>query len=331
MSNLPQHWNVPITQTQTIGNQNWVVNPQTSTAWPWTAQSVFVPHAEEPQACFDINGNPTVTATCKAAEIFSDVLVIASSFYMTHGLHGKNYTIHTEYDLNDIERQPIRSQEIISKAFQSSTLAFDNKLKRLELVITHPIDSPISNIGALLDDSFQFVQDKSLFLNTLVSRLIPIVNYTLDDISGSSGKKLYANLTFKASLLAGILPIVHASNLVFNNVLAPSKKEYAYVLSHLNEEYLITDKTIFPEIQNIFTPEYGYLTLKQGLQPKDFKLFGATSEDLKAKLVDLCVPGTNPALFVDYFVDSLVFDQRILDVEDRANSIFKYLLETNYI
>jgi hypothetical protein len=271
--------------------------------------------------------------------VSSDSIIKPLDYSLSH----KNYICFVEQDFTDLALSVNTVSMLQNNKKRYGILAYDIKLNRLELTSVMPEEETIANLENLLDDQMNIKQDKTEFLSSLYGRRIPFVNCTVTSLSSSyyqppvvssadfPEKSANFSLELEHSEEIGLMPFVHLSNLVFNNLLPPTKAEVAECLKQLNAEVLLTNKSQLPAVQSTFSPEYGYLTLKHPAvvkkhlrEPIDY-----TKEGLEELLTKICVEASNPKPFVQELLNSMSLDQRILNIEDRAVVVIKSLIEQN--
>lgn len=324
-------------------NQQWNwQNQQPQIYGPGNSGTYWTTYNEHMQPT-NLNVFDKVTMTFSGKPYFGDRVVASSTLgkMFTYSLVGKNYHCFIEQDFTDLALQVNQISVLHEKKKRYGILAFDVDLNRFELSSILPEDEPKANLEAILDDNLNFKPDKSEYIASLYGRLVPFVNckiisssYSTNPKLSADGNKLLGDLTieFEHSDTAGIVPFLHLSNLIFGNLLSPTKTEVLESLQKLDLEAICASKKEFPAVQVMHSPEYSYLTLKHPSVVKQHlrsSTIPYTKEGLENFLSLICVEGSNPKPFVQELLNCMCLDQRILNVEDKAVVVIKNLIEQN--
>lgn len=243
-----------------------------------------------------------------------------------------NYHCFIEQDFSSLNRNVSNIHAIKNSAFRFGVLAIDTKCNRLEFVSIIPQSDPTAGLDALLSDNLTIKADKTEFIASLYGRHCPFVRVEPRSITSDSTLKIgNSTVSFESSYRSGIVPTVHLSNLIFGELIPADKKDVGAVLENLTTEVLVLQKEKFPKIQKYFSPEYGYLSLREDIEIKSLvrKCDNYTKIGLISLLADICVPNSNIEPFVSELLASMSLDQRILNIEDYAMVIIKSLIERN--
>ncbi len=259
-------------------------------------------------------------------EIIKNKLFNLLSEPITYDRVSNTYIVLIENDLQDEIANFTQIKDFFKTRRGLMVIAYDMLLNRLEFSSICKEDEPISNIDMLLDHKLQIKIDKTEYFASLKSRFMPIVNYKLSSIEGSD------NIVLERNIKAGLLPVVHTPNYVYNlqtSKKEPTQKASKLLDSLLCEGYLI-NKEGLPEIQQYFSPEYAYLSFKNKEEiTKALKVFDKSKQGLINLLQNITVPGTSVTSFVEAVISQCALNQSVINIEEYAYITIRNLIETN--
>lgn len=101
----------------------------------------------------------------------------------------------------------------------------------------------------------------------------------------------------------------------------------------MSSEVYLVNKSVLPDIQPYFSPEYSYLSF---LNDKTYILkalqtFDKSKKGLIDLLTNITVAGTNVLPFVDLVIDYCALNQAINDIEGYTYIMIRNLIESNII
>ena len=264
-------------------------------------------------------------------EIVKDYLYsIENSYSITYNLLSSNYFTLVENDLSDELINASSLLEFYTLGRGLAVVAYDMCYNRLELSAICRAETPVSNIDALLDDSLAIKKNKEDYFSSLKARLLPLVNYKFLDFTN----KL---LSFKKNLKLGLTPAIHVPNYIYNLSTNPKTtsafSKASALLECMSSEVYLVNKSVLPDIQPYFSPEYSYLSF---LNDKTYILkalqtFDKSKKGLIDLLTNITVAGTNVLPFVDLVIDYCALNQAINDIEGYTYIMIRNLIESNII
>ena len=273
------------------------------------------------------------------AQIFLDQAAVAiktDCYTIDYPLIGNGYSVFIEQDYTALALDVNTISKIVANKSRYALLAIDSILNRLEFSAIVPESDPKAHLGALMDDSFNVNSDKTEYIASLYSRLLPFVEYSITKSSFSYvdpyTNKASVSLTFGSSKGSGILPIMHLSNIVFGGCLPPKRQDFDNIFGNLATEVIVLDKGAFPTIQPYFSPEYAYLTLDitKDLRNICRRHSDYSSAGLVQLLTALCITNTKTTKFSTCLEECIGLDQRVKDTADEAVYSIKRLVESAY-
>ena len=271
------------------------------------------------------------TLAVLSAETIKDYLYkITFGSYFTYNLFGNNYFTLVENDLSDELVNATKLSEFYTLRRGLAVVAYDMEYNRLEISAICKEEESISNIDYLLDDTLAVKKNKKEYFSSLKSRFLPIVGFKFLDFSNE-----FINL--KKNINTGLLPVIHVPNYIYNlstnpknisEFLKPSK-----LIEELSSEVYLVNKSVLPDIQPNFSPEYSYLSLIENKATilRHFEAFDKSRKGLINLLTNITIPGTNVASFIDLVIDYCALNQSITDIEGYAYIMIRNLIESNLI
>lgn len=231
-----------------------------------------------------------------------------------------NSRIFVENDMSDSDIYTYSAWNISDKKLMACVFAIDLLSNRLEICSVLPNRDFSSSLDKLITPSMQIVKDRSEYIKSLYSRFMPSVNVKSEDTLTTS------------SQCSGILPFMHLSNLVFTGLKPVSHNDVLTVFQHLSAEVVVYDKERFPQIQPMFSPEYGYISLDTSkdllkISRKQFKL---TDDGLISLLKQLSVPGTKVIPFATCLLANIGLDQLVINPARVAINTIRFFIESHY-
>ena len=236
-----------------------------------------------------------------------------------------NYFTLVENDLDN------KQNEVTLKNFKDDgrsigVVAYDLLNNRLEIASVYFTDNSISNIDMLLDERLQVKKDKHAYFSSLRSRFLPVVNFIFLEAAQDT-------LRFTRDIKAGLLPVIHVSNFIYNPMFfegLAKKQKASTILESLNMEALLVNKSGLPDYQKNFTPEYGYLSLqgKQVIQ-QGLSKFDKSKQGLIDLLTTITYTNTDVIPFIECLLGHCALDQSILNIEEYAYLKIRHLIEIN--
>lgn len=247
-------------------------------------------------------------------------------------IYGESYFIVTDSDFTDSYRLVAETEKLLTLGNRAMIFALDYELNRLEFCSICPDIDPKSNLGALVDDSFSVLPDKTNYISSLYCRYLPIVSFGQLEVTDCTDDPNMLAVTAVPVRGAGILPIMHLANIVFGGLIKVSQSEASNIFNNLTQELVILDKQCFPPVQPYFSPEYGYLTLDPTKELKKIARLHTdyTEQGLIILLCSLCISQADPTVLATQLIEHISLNQRIANPSDFAVMQIKRIIETMY-
>lgn len=248
----------------------------------------------------------------------------------SYNLSGHNYFTLVENDLSDELVNATGLLDFYTLRRGLAVVAYDIKYNKLEISSICKEEEAISNIDSLLDNTLAIRENKKDYFSSLKSRYLPIVGFKFSDFNNT-----YINL--KKNVSMGLLPVIHVPNYIYNLSTNPRTTsdflKASKLLESISSEVYLVNKSMLPDIQPYFSPEYSYLSLinDKTMILKALEVFDKSKKGLIDLLTNITINGTNVVPFIDLVIDHCALNQNIANIESYAYIMVRNLIESNLI